>query len=53
MTGPASTSGGFRASQGLAYLAYLAGFGAFGLGVSALDSATGIGLPCPFRIATG
>jgi hypothetical protein len=40
----------FRASRGLTYLA---GFFAYGLGLSVLYAKVGIGLPCPFRWATG
>lgn len=40
----------FRATRGLGYLAGLA---AGGVGLSALYALTGVGLPCPFRIATG
>ena len=40
----------FRASRGLAYLG---GFFAYGLGLSVLYATAGIGLPCPFRWATG
>lgn len=40
----------FRASRGLAYLG---GFFAYGLGLSVLHATVGIGLPCPFRWATG
>jgi len=40
----------FRASRGLGYLG---GFAAGGVGLSALYALTGVGLPCPFRIATG
>ena len=40
----------FRAGHGLRWLA---GFGAFGVGVSALYATTGFGLGCPFRTLTG
>ena len=40
----------FRASTGLRYLG---GFFAYGLGLSALYAGLGVGLPCPFRWATG
>ena len=40
----------FRASRGLPYLA---GFFAYGLGLSVLYARAGIGLPCPLRWATG
>ena len=40
----------FRATRGLTYLG---GFAAYGVGLSALYALTGVGLPCPFRIATG
>jgi hypothetical protein len=40
----------FRASTGLAYLG---GFFAYGLGLSALYAMAGVGLPCPFRWVTG
>ena len=39
-----------RATRGLTYLG---GFAAYGVGLSALYALTGVGLPCPFRIATG
>lgn len=34
-------------------LAWLSGYAAFGIGVSALYATTGIGFPCPFRELTG
>lgn len=40
----------FRAARGLGYLG---GFAAGGVSLSALYALTGVGLPCPFRIATG
>lgn len=40
----------FRARSGLAYLG---GFAAYGVGLSGLYAATGLGLPCPFRMVTG
>jgi hypothetical protein len=40
----------FRASR---RLGWLAGFGAFGVGLSALYATTGVGLGCPFRTVTG
>ena len=40
----------FRPQTGLKYLG---GFVAYGLGLSALYSTTGIGLPCPLREFTG
>ncbi len=40
----------FRATAGLRWLL---GFGAFGVGVSALYATTGFGLACPFRTLTG
>jgi len=40
----------FKASTGLTYLG---GFFAYGISLSALYAAAGIGLPCPFRWATG
>ena len=40
----------FRAGHGLGWLA---GFGAFGVGLSALYATTGFGLGCPFRTLTG
>jgi len=40
----------FRATKGLAYLG---GFFAYGLALSALYAGAGIGLPCPFRWLTG
>jgi hypothetical protein len=40
----------FRPQTGLKYLS---GFVAYGLGLSALYAATGIGLPCPLRELTG
>ena len=47
----ASTSAsGFRPATGLTYLL---GFVGYGLSLSGLDAATGLGLPCPFRALTG
>jgi len=40
----------FRPETGLKWIG---GFFAFGLGLSALYAATGLGLPCPFREITG
>jgi hypothetical protein len=40
----------FRPETGLKWIG---GFFAFGLGLSALYAATGVGLPCPFREITG
>jgi len=40
----------FKATAGLTYLG---GFFAYGIGLSALYAAAGVGLPCPFRWATG
>jgi hypothetical protein len=40
----------FRAGRGLAYLG---GFFGYGLALSGIYAATGIGLPCPFRAVTG
>jgi hypothetical protein len=40
----------FQAQQGLRWLA---GFAAFGVGLSALYATTGIGFGCPFRMLTG
>lgn len=40
----------FRPRRGLAVLS---GFAAYGVGLSALYAGTGLGLPCPFRMATG
>ncbi len=40
----------FRAGRALGWLA---GFGAFGLGISALYATTGYGIGCPFRALTG
>ena len=40
----------FRAGRAVAWLA---GFGAFGLGLSALYASTGLGVGCPFRAMTG
>ena len=40
----------FRPETGLKWIA---GFFAFGLGLSALYATTGVGLPCPFRDVTG
>jgi hypothetical protein len=40
----------FKASTGLKYLA---GFCAYGVGLSAIYATTGVGLPCPFRAVTG
>jgi len=34
-------------------MAYLGGFFALGIGLSAVYATTGVGLPCPFRLATG
>ena len=39
--------------QAIGGLKWLAGYAAFGLGVSALYATTGIGLPCPFLMLTG
>lgn len=51
MTGPATTARSpWHATRGLGWLA---GFGAFGVGLSALYSNTGYGLGCPFRAVTG
>jgi hypothetical protein len=41
---------GFRPEIGLKWIA---GFFAYGLGLSALYATTGFGLPCPFRTITG
>jgi Protein of unknown function (DUF2752) len=41
---------GFRPETGLKWIA---GFSAYGLGLSALYATTGFGLPCPFRAITG
>lgn len=41
---------GFRPEAGLKWIA---GFFAYGLGLSALYATTGFGLPCPFRAVTG
>lgn len=41
---------GFRPETGLKWIA---GFFAYGLGLSALYATTGFGLPCPFRAITG
>lgn len=40
----------FRAGRGLRWLT---GFGALGIGLSALYATTGLGLGCPFRSLTG
>ena len=40
----------FRAGRAVAWLA---GFGAFGLGLSAVYASTGLGVGCPFRAVTG
>lgn len=40
----------FQAANGLKWLA---GYAAFGLGISTLYASTGIGLPCPFLALTG
>ena len=54
MSGTAASSpvqrSAFDAGHGLRWLA---GFGAFGVGVSALYATTGVGLGCPFRTLTG
>lgn len=42
-----------RSTTARGALARLGTFGAVGLGLAALNAATGLGLPCPFRIATG
>ena len=39
--------------QAVGGLKWLAGYAAFGVGISALYATTGIGLPCPFREVTG
>nr|WP_294695111.1 DUF2752 domain-containing protein [uncultured Friedmanniella sp.] len=41
------------ARRARARLAYLTGLAASGVGLSALYLTTGVGLPCPFRMATG
>lgn len=43
-------SAGFRPTAGLAWLT---GFGAFGLSLSALYATTGVGVGCPFKMVTG
>ena len=45
-----AVSGGFRPETGLKWMA---GFFAYGLGLSALYATTGFGLPCLFREVTG
>ncbi len=40
----------FRARRALAYLG---AFALYGVGLSALNALTGVGLPCPFRTTTG
>jgi hypothetical protein len=45
-----SAVSGFRPQTGLKWIA---GFFAYGLGLSALYATTGFGLPCPFRAITG
>lgn len=50
VTTTAPAPGGFDSA---AALRGLAGLGAVGLGLSALGLATGIGLPCPWRMLTG
>ena len=50
VTTTAPVSGGFDSA---AALRGLAGFGAVGLGLSALGLATGISPPCPWRMLTG
>lgn len=40
----------FRVTRGLGYLG---GFAVGGVALSALYALTGVGLPCPFRMATG
>jgi Protein of unknown function (DUF2752) len=47
---PASAESRFQPSTGLKWIG---GFLAYGLALSALYAATGIGLPCPFRAVTG
>lgn len=47
---PADPPRGFAAATGLRWLT---GSAVFGLGISGLYAATGIGLPCPFREITG
>lgn len=42
-----------RPFQAVDGLKWLAGYAAFGLGISGLYASTGIGLPCPFRALTG
>ena len=50
MVSAVSAGSGFRPETGLKWIA---GFFAYGLGMTALYAATGIGLPCPFRAITG
>ncbi len=49
-TSTAARRSAFRAGHGLRWLA---GFAAFGVGISALYATTGYGLGCPFRALTG
>ncbi|MDN5763076.1 MAG: DUF2752 domain-containing protein [Microlunatus sp.] len=42
-----------RPFQPLSGLRWLAGYAAFGLGISTLYAGTGVGFPCPFRELTG
>jgi hypothetical protein len=48
--GVSSSTSEFRVRTGLSWLA---GFGAFGVGLSALYATTGLGFGCPFRALTG
>lgn len=50
MTASDSASDAFSASRALRALAI---FGAVGLGLTALAATTGLGIPCPWRSATG
>ena len=51
MTGSATTAQTpFRATRAVAWLA---GFGAIGVGLSVLYATTGFGVGCPFRMVTG
>jgi hypothetical protein len=42
-----------RPSRAVRRLTYLAAFAASGVGLSIVHTATGVGLPCPFRTVTG
>jgi hypothetical protein len=50
VAGSTYVAAAFKPARGLTYLA---GFLAYGVGLSALYATTGFGLPCPFRALTG